>query len=207
MNSVMFQAFHWFLKPDFPGSNNRSLWQFLRDEANDLRLAGIDAVWIPPAYIPAGARTNSVGYDVYDHFNLGEFPADCRTKYGNKTELQEAIQSLHGDGANKKIQVYADIVLNHKTGGTDEKYWEAIRVEKEKRNEERWGEGFERGIIEIESYTKFEYAEREGAYSTFNWHARHFDSVDTAKSIRQNGNTFSDQGDKYIYRFLYNEEG
>jgi alpha-amylase len=211
INGVMLQGFHWFLRSEFPESRNRSLWQFLRDEANHLRTIGIDAIWSPPAYKATSNRSNSVGYDVYDHFDLGEFipvgETTTRTKYGTKAELVEAIKSLHGNGTQKRIQVYADVVLNHKTGGSEDDYWQAIRVEKDNRSFERWGEGFEQGLIEIKAYTQFNYPERQGAYSTFQWRAKHFDSVDTTTKIRQHGNVFNDPSGKYIYRFLYNESG
>jgi alpha-amylase len=211
INGVMLQGFHWFLRSDFPESHNRSLWQFLRDEANHFRTIGIDAIWIPPAYKAAFNSSNSVGYDVYDHFDLGEFFRDGeitpRTKYGTKSELIEAVRSLHGNGSQKRIQVYADVVLNHKMGGQEDDYWQAIRVEKDNRSSERWGDGFERGVIEIKAYTKFDHPERGGNYSSFQWQAKHFDSVDATAEIRQNGNVFHDPQDKYIYRFLHNELG
>lgn len=211
INGVMLQGFHWFLKPNFPESHNRSLWQFLRDEADHFRTIGIDAIWLPPAYKAAFKRSNSVGYDVYDHFDLGEFTppeeVTTKTKYGTKSELVDAIHALHGNGHQKWIQVYADVVLNHKMGGEKDNYWQAIRVEKNNRNSERWGEGFERGMIEIKAYTKFDHSERRGKYSSFQWRAKHFDSVDTAAEIRQNDRVFHDPKDKYIYRFLHNELG
>jgi alpha-amylase len=207
MNGVLLQGFHWFLEPNFPQSNGRTLWRFLKDQADHYRSIGIDAIWIPPAYQPAGR--GSVGYDVYDHYNVGEFPLNgtMGTKYGTATELKEAIRSLHGDGNNRRMDVYADIVLNQKSGGApNDLYWEAIRVETEDRTKERWAEGWESGKIELKGYTKFAYPERAGKYSGFQWDARHFDSVDTAFEIRQNGAVFTDGG-KYIYRFLYNECG
>jgi alpha-amylase len=106
------------------------------------------------------------------------------------------------------IQVYVDIVLNQKSGGdVDPDFWQAIRVSKDNRNDELWGSGYERGEIEIKAYTHFSFPKRNGMYSGFVWRARHFDSVDTTESIRQNGNTFNDPGERYIYRFLHNEAG
>jgi alpha-amylase len=213
LNGVMLQGFHWFMKsgsPGFPGSGGRCLWEFLRDEADHYRAIGVDAVWIPPAYKPDAYRSNSVGYDVKDHFDLGEFPLPDNptgaTKYGRKEQLLQAVRALHGDGSRRRIQVYADVVLNHKAGGDEDDYWEAIRVTTSDRTVERWGSGFEEGKIEIRSWTKFEHAERNGTYSRFQWRARHFDSVDTASRIRQRGQEFNDGG-KYIYRFLHNEAG
>lgn len=135
MNAVMFQAFHWFMAPKFSQSSGRNLWSFLRDEASYFHAAGIDAVWLPPA--SHGANAEGVGYDVYDHYNVGEFPLQGRqaTRYGLRNELHEAVQAMQGAG----LQVYADIVLNHKAGGERDNYWEAVRVEPEHRDEERWG--------------------------------------------------------------------
>lgn len=209
MNGVLFQGFHWYLRMDFPGSGGRNLWQFLADEADHLRSIGIDAVWIPPAY--RGANRTGTGYDVYDHYNIGEFAvgddASVATKYGTKAQLQAAISSLHGNGNNKHIDVYTDIVLNHKSGGQPaDHFWWAVRVDPHNRNHERWEEGWQSGKIELKAYTKFTYSERHGQYSTFTWDTRHFDSVDTEVEIRQNGHTFTEK-EEYIYRFLYNEEG
>jgi alpha-amylase len=206
VNGVMLQGFHWFLKGQLP--NNRHLWQFLADEAENLRNAGFDAVWIPPAYKPAGNRGNSVGYDVYDHFDLGEFDAQGRipTKYGTKAELLDAIAALHGTHGQRRIAVYADVVLNHKMGGEADGWWQAVRVDKENRNIERWDPGFESGEIEISGWTKFDYPERANTHSSFKWRARHFDSVDAVATIRQNGHQFNDPQDKYIYRYLHNEQ-
>lgn len=206
MNEVLFQAFHWYLQPQFPQSGGRKLWAFLRDEAPHLRAIGIDAVWLPPA--SRGADASGVGYDVYDHYNISEFEVwgQTETRYGTRQELHQAIDALHGNGGESRLQVYADIVLNHRAGGGEDAFWEAIRVEKENRTEERWGEGWERGKIEIKAYTAFPFTERRAQYSAFQWSARHFDSVDTAQAIRQNGQVFSDAG-SYIYRFLFNEAG
>jgi alpha-amylase len=216
-NGVLFQFFHWFLDKDDSFQAGKSLWLFLKEQAEDLRNIGVDAVWIPPAY-KAASGENSEGYDVYDHFDIGEFTAKGtqRTKYGAKEELHDAINALHGfarasNGSltptgKRYIQVYGDVVLNHRAGGDKDDFWQAIRVEKDDRNKERWDPGFESGLIEIKAYTKFAFPERGGKYSSFQWASRHFDSVDTAAQIRQNGNVFTEDS-KYIYRFLYNEAG
>jgi alpha-amylase len=211
-NGVMFQFFHWFL----PAGGE--LWKRLAGEADNLRAAGIDAVWIPP---PQKCNTGgfSSGYDVFDHFDLGEFDQrdTVATKYGTKQELHDAVNALHGYEQTagglvprgvRYVQVYVDIVLNQKSGGdVDPDYWQAIRVNKDNRNEELTGSGYERGEIELKAYTLFRFPKRAGKYSQFEWHARHFDSVDTADSIRQGGQTFTEKGGRYIYRFLHNEQG
>ena len=60
------QYFEW----DLPA--NELLWQKCKVQAAELKESGIDMVWLPPAY--KGATGNkSVGYDVYDTYDLGEF--------------------------------------------------------------------------------------------------------------------------------------
>lgn len=208
-NGIMFQAFHWFLDKDDSTHGNKTLWRFLKEEAKHLRDIGIDAVWIPPVY--KGGGTESNGYDVYDHYDLGEFNTNGskRTKFGNKNQLNEAIRALH----QHNIQVYADIVMNHmEHGKLDDTWWQAIRTNPGDRTQERW-EGYEGGIIEVKGYTKFDYPERNGAYSNFTWNACHFDAIDWVEQIRQNGEEFtanqvkSERKKGYVYRFLYNELG
>lgn len=218
VNGVIIQAFHWFM-PD-PPHRNMSHWQFIAGEADYWRRLGITAVWFPPPSKGWGGGYD-VGYAVYDHFDLGEFfdKGTTATRYGTRAELEAAIQALHGftpdlvpiPGATY-VQAYADAVLNHKSGGdNDNSYWTAIRVEPDNRNHERRDTGYESGPVEIQSYTRFAHAARGDAHSSFQWHARHFDSVDTAALIRQCGSTFNDAPDengnsRYIYRFTCNEQ-
>ena len=106
MNGTMMQYFQWDLPAD------ASLWKALAEDAAKLKTAGVTAVWLPPAYKGAQGKED-VGYGVYDLYDLGEFnqKGSVPTKYGTKAEYLAAIKALH----DKKIQVYADIVLNHRT--------------------------------------------------------------------------------------------
>jgi alpha-amylase len=215
LNGVMFQFFHWFL----PGGGQApTLWEQLRDQASHLRALGVDAVWIPPPQKGAAGLT-SAGYDVLDHYDLGSYPQprDAATKYGTREQLEAAIHALHGQRLQagqlmpipgvRYLQVYVDVVLNQKSGGQeDPDWWQAIRVDPENRTRELWGDGFERGLIEVRAYTHFKPPPRQDNESQFVWHARHFDSVDTVVEVRQHGAVFHDTG-KYIYRFLHNELG
>ena len=209
LNGVILQAFHWFLDPEDAFHGQMPLWSFLEQQAAELRSLGIDAVWIPPAYKGSGGR-GDVGYGVYDHYDLGEFDAHgtVPTKYGSRQQLEGAVSALHA----QRIQVYADVVLNHKNGGALENYpWDAVRVEPDNRNVERWAPGFESGLIGVKGYTHFDHAERAGRYSAFKWRARHFDAVDTAAEIHQDGRVYRDGSNgegpsRYIYRFIYNEQ-
>ncbi|MBQ8912472.1 MAG: alpha-amylase, partial [Lachnospiraceae bacterium] len=110
LNGTMMQYFEWDLPAD------QGLWKELKEEASKLKTAGITAVWLPPAYKGAkGAK--DVGYSVYDLYDLGEFKqkGSVATKYGTKDEYLDAIKALH----DKDINVYADIVLNHKIGADE----------------------------------------------------------------------------------------
>jgi alpha-amylase len=218
VNGVIIQAFHWFM-PEPPHAG-MSHWQFVAGEAAYWQRLGITAAWLPPPSKGDGGGYD-VGYGVHDHFDLGEFDAQgtIATKYGTRDELHAAINALHGYDANLApvhgatyIQVYADAVLNHKSGGdNDNSYWDAVRVEPNNRSDARDEPGYESGHIEIQSYTCFPHKERHGAHSSFVWHARHFDSVDTAAKIRQGGVEFSDapgpkNSSRFIYRFTGNEQ-
>lgn len=56
-----------------------------------------------------------MGYDPYDYYDLGEFnqKGGVPTWFGTRKELVDLIQAAHGAG----LQVYADLVFNHNSGG------------------------------------------------------------------------------------------
>lgn len=60
------------------------------------------------------AGQDSVGYDIYDVWDLGEFDqkGGKPTKYGTKEELCHMIETARNHG----IVTYVDAVLNHKFG-------------------------------------------------------------------------------------------
>lgn len=220
----MLQAFHYFFFTDDSFHGDKPLWEFISEEADHWREIGIDSVWIPPMYKNTGADgegRDSIGYDVYDHFDLGEFPqraenvaGSARTKYGTLEQLQTAIDALHGvtrdAGGNKistgkrSIQAYGDIVINHKAGGASTEFWQAVRVDK-RTFEERFDTGPESGIITVRSFSVFDHSVRKTAFSSrgeelkpgeglpalLSWGSRHFDAVDAVAEIRQNGVSFT----------------
>jgi alpha-amylase len=71
----------------------------------DVFAAGYGGVWLPPTST-ADTGSNSVGYDVYDRFNLGT-PSQP-TQYGTLTGLESAVKQFHAAGAN----VYTDLEWN-----------------------------------------------------------------------------------------------
>lgn len=162
MNGTMMQYFEWFTEAD--GKH----WQRLKEDAKHLHDIGITAVWIPPVF--KGVTINDVGYGTYDLYDLGEFDqkGGVRTKYGTKQELLDAIEELH----KYDIQVYADIVLNHKGGADETERFNAVEVADDNRNKEL-SEPYE-----IEGWTKFTFPGRKGKYSDFTWNYHHFSGID-----------------------------
>ncbi len=161
-NMTVMQYFEWYL----PADGNH--WRRLQSEAGALRNVGVNAIWLPPAY--KGQTINDVGYGVYDWYDLGEFDqkGGVRTKYGTKWELKEAISTLKSN----QIQVFADIVMNHKAGADGTDQVNAIEVDKKNRNVER------SGAYQITSYTRFWFPGRGSNHSSFQWNASHFNGVD-----------------------------
>lgn len=157
------QYFHWYYPAD------GSLWKKVKDEAPRLSLLGINAVWLPPAF-KGTQGAHSVGYDIYDLYDLGEFDIkeSVRTKYGTKEEYIQAIDALH----QQKIQVYVDIVVNHLGGGDETEVIKVLKMNPENRNE-AMGEAYD-----IEAFTKFTYPARQKKYSDFVWDHTCFSGVD-----------------------------
>jgi len=157
------QYFHWYTAP------GGTLWNELSGNAPWLADLGITSVWLPPACKASGGGY-SVGYDVYDLFDLGEFDqkGTVPVKYGTKQQYQEAILSLR----NNNIKVISDIVLNHKAGGDETEKFVAVKVDPENRKK----------IIgapeEIEAYTRFTFPGRGTQHSDFIWTYQCFTGVD-----------------------------
>lgn len=170
MNGTLLQYFEWYLKPDC------TLWKQAKAAAPDLAEQGYTAIWLPPAYKGADG-VNDVGYSVYDTYDLGEFDqkGSIPTKYGTKDEYIAAVKELQKNG----INVYADIVLDHRMGADETETFDAVEVNPNNRNQVVSGDE------KITAYTKFTFPGRHGKYSTFTWNHNNFDGVDwDAKSQR-----------------------
>jgi len=162
-NGVMMQYFHWYS----PGDG--SFWNDAASHAEELAQAGITALWLPPAYKGLGGGYD-VGYGVYDMYDLGEFPQkdSVRTKYGTREEYQAAVKALQRAG----MQVYGDVVLNHRMGGDALETARATPFSQDDRLRPK------NGLRDIQCYTHFHFPGRKQKYSSFEWHWRHFDAVD-----------------------------
>lgn len=163
INGVMMQYFEWYL------NCNKNLWNTVKKRGEELSRLGITAIWLPPAYKGIGGE-NEVGYGVYDLYDLGEFDqkGSIATKYGTKDEYLDAIVGLQQSG----LDVYADIVLNHKMGADKLQIIKAVKCDWEDHTKE---EGEEETV---EVWTKFTFPGRNHKYSDFEWNWTHFNGID-----------------------------
>ena len=86
-------------------------WPQITQKMPEIAEAGYDSLWVPnPAKATSGSY--SVGYDLYDPFDLGSKSQQgtIPTKYGTQAELLQMVQTAHRFG----IRVYFDNVMNHR---------------------------------------------------------------------------------------------
>lgn len=86
-------------------------WPQVTQKMPEIAEAGYDALWLPP---PAKGASGgySVGYDLYDPFDLGSLnqAGSVATHYGTQAQLLQMVQTAHRFG----IRVYFDNVMNHR---------------------------------------------------------------------------------------------
>lgn len=83
-----------------------SSYQTIEERTADLLLAGYGFVWIPPPF-RADQGNLSVGYDVYDRFDLGG--PGRPTLYGAEAGLTALARTLHRAG----LGLHVDFIINH----------------------------------------------------------------------------------------------
>ncbi|WP_202080927.1 alpha-amylase [Caldalkalibacillus salinus] len=178
-NGTIMQFFEWYVP------NDGEHWNRLQNYASELSDVGITAVWLPPAY--KGTSQDDVGYGVYDLYDLGEFnqQGTVRTKYGTKQQLLAAIDALKQNG----VDVYGDVVMNHKGGADFTERVDAVEVNPYNRNEEI------SSTYQIEAWTGFDFPGRGETYSDFKWRWYHFDGTDWDENSQQEGKVYKFRGD------------
>ena len=113
---VLMQAFYW----DCPKVSNQEYnwWNHVKNEIPQLKAAGFTALWLPPAC--KAQDVVSMGYDPRDFYDLGEFKQKFHNRketwFGSKNDLMSLINVAH----NNDMQVLADLVFNHCSGGEPE---------------------------------------------------------------------------------------
>jgi len=75
----------------------------------ELAEVGYNSMWLPPPTKGSGGL--SVGYDLWDRFDLGskDQRGTVRTRYGTEAELHQLIRVAHRFG----IRIYFDTIMNH----------------------------------------------------------------------------------------------
>jgi glycosidase len=81
-------------------------YKTIEKRAPDIFMAGYGAMWTPPPG-RADSGNSSVGYDVYDRFDLGR--ANSSTLYGSELGLKQTVKTMHRAAS----AVYTDLIWNH----------------------------------------------------------------------------------------------
>ncbi len=115
VQGTILQAWYW----DSPVGPSEEWWNKLTRMMPRFRSMGITALWIPPPCKAAGGGYSS-GYDIYDFYDLGskDQRGTVPTKWGHKRNLLKMISVAHANG----IDIYADIIVNHRAGGDQHGY-------------------------------------------------------------------------------------
>jgi glycosidase len=84
-------------------------WNEIAEKMPELAEAGYTSLWLPPPTKGSGGL--SVGYDLWDRFDLGSKDQrnTVRTRYGTEAELLRLVEIAHRFG----IRVYFDNIMNH----------------------------------------------------------------------------------------------
>ncbi|MEM1057477.1 MAG: alpha-amylase family glycosyl hydrolase [Bacteroidota bacterium] len=112
---VLFQGFYWNVHPGDHalGDQGGVWWDSVATVAPRLAAGGIQTVWIPSFSKGMGGRW-SMGYDLYDYYDLGAIDqkGGVRTRFGNETQFRDVLATMRGEG----LRIMADVVLNHRFG-------------------------------------------------------------------------------------------
>ncbi|MGM1056586.1 MAG: alpha-amylase [Bacteroidota bacterium] len=176
-SGVMMQTFYWDVEP------RHEWWKIINEKVEGWANAGVDRIWLP-AVSKGKSGGYSMGYDPSDYFDFGEFMqhGTIPTRFGTRSELETLIANAH----NNDLEVIADIILNHNSGG---------------------GKEFNpyRGY---ETYTRFD-EDHGNASGMFNRNYNHFHPNDIHE--RDEGDLFFDEQDlchhqEYVQKWLWKDE-
>lgn len=85
-------------------------WSEIEEKLPEIAEVGYGSLWLPPPQKASGGL--SVGYDLWDPFDLGskDQRSSIKTRYGTEEELLRLIESAHRHG----LRVYFDNIMNHR---------------------------------------------------------------------------------------------
>lgn len=92
-------------------------WDHLAEQAHSMASAGFTSVWLPPVTKAAqGVSAAALGYSVFDDYDIGSKyqKATVPTRYGTREQLARCVAVMRANG----IDVYLDLQLNHRKGGS-----------------------------------------------------------------------------------------
>ncbi len=81
-------------------------WDTIRHRMPDVFMAGYESLWLPPPQKGAGG-TSSIGYDLFDRFDLGSNASP--TRYGTESSFRLMVEEAHA----ASVQIYVDWLMNH----------------------------------------------------------------------------------------------
>lgn len=118
-DNIILQGFYWNTVPgDYSDINNGGVWwDSIALVAPQLKNAGFNVVWTPPAQ-KGFAGIYDMGYGISDYYDYGQYNqfGTVRTRHGNLVQLQAMINTLKTNS----ISVMADLVLNHRAGASSQ---------------------------------------------------------------------------------------
>lgn len=117
-SDALLQGFYWNVHPGDTSSDETGVWwDSLRTQAPLLAAQGYSTVWIPSPFKGFGGRF-SMGYDLYDFYDLGRHnqQGSTRTRFGSEQQFFRMMDGLKGAG----LRVMVDAVLNHRFGGDEQ---------------------------------------------------------------------------------------
>jgi alpha-amylase len=95
------------------GGSQPYFWDYVAYHSREWGAAGFTAVWLPSP-LKGNSGGYSMGYDPFDDYDLGSKfqKGTLPTRFGTREQLQKACAALRANG----IDIYADMVLNHRIG-------------------------------------------------------------------------------------------
>ncbi|MBN1953171.1 MAG: hypothetical protein JW801_18345 [Bacteroidales bacterium] len=112
-DDVMLQGFYWDVPVD--SEHRNGFWyDTLASKMEVLREAGFTEIWLPP---PSKGNWGIFdnGYGVHDHYDLGAYEqiGTRETRFGSAKELENLILIAHDTSLGPRINLLADVLLNH----------------------------------------------------------------------------------------------